>query len=160
MAAGSALFFFAARSALVQGGLTSIVGVVPIVAAAVLALLLRNLLVIQPPGDRDLGRLAFVAGAALAFATVAIPLQLKQQWITIGWALEGAALCWLYRRVPHRGLFYSAVALFSVVFARLALNPSIFIYEPRGMRIFNWYLYAFLTAAVSMLLARWWLAKA
>ena len=42
--------------------------------------------------------------------TVAIPLQLKHQWITIGWALEGAALSWLYRRIPHRGLLASAVA--------------------------------------------------
>src|SRR5206468_410945 len=133
--------------------------VVPTVAAAMLALLLRELLLIQPAGERDLGRLAFVAAAALAFATVAIPLQLKHQWITIGWALEGAALCWLYRRVPHRGLFFSGVALMAVVFARLALNPSVFVYEPRGMRVFNWYLYAYLTAAVSMLVGAWWLTK-
>ena len=157
--AGSVFFFFAARSAFVQGGLTSFIGAVPIVAAAVMALLLRELLAIQPAGRRDLGRLAFVAGAALAFATVAIPLQLKQQWITIGWALEAAALCWLYRRVPHRGLFYSALALAGVVFARLALNPSIFFYEPRGMRVFNWYLYSYLTCSVAMLAAAWWLTK-
>src|SRR5207248_9259570 len=149
--AGSVFFFFAARSALMQGGLTSIVGIVPVVAAIVMALLLRELLAMQPAGGRDLGRLAFVAGSALAFATVAIPLQLKQQWITIGWALEGAALCWLYRRVPHRGLFYAAVALLGVVFARLALNPAIFVYEPRGdMRIFNWYFYAYLISSASI----------
>jgi hypothetical protein len=157
--AGSALFFFAARSALLQGGFTSFIGLVPIVAAAMMALLVRELLAIQPAGERDLGRLAFVAGAALAFATVAIPLQLRQQWMTIGWALEGAALCWLYRRIPHRGLFYSALALFAVVFARLALNPAIFFYEPRGMRVFNWYLYAYLSCSAAMLAASWWLAS-
>ena len=101
----------------------------------------------QPAGERDLGRLALVAGAALAFATVAIPLQLRHQWITIGWALEGAALAWLYRRIPHRGLLYSASALLAAVFVRLALNPAIFVYEPRGMRIFNWYLYTYLICA-------------
>ena len=68
-----------------------------------------QLLRIEPAGERDLGRLALVAGAALAFVTVAIPLQLEQQWITIGWALEGAALAWLYRRIPHRGLLYAAI---------------------------------------------------
>ena len=62
--------------------------------------LLRSLLSLEPAGQRDLGRLALVAGAALAFVTVAIPLQLKQQWITIGWALEGAALAWVYKRIP------------------------------------------------------------
>src|SRR5204863_9105572 len=29
----------------------------------------------------------------------------------------------------------------------------------RGMRVFNWYLYAYLTAAVSMLVGAWWLTK-
>jgi hypothetical protein len=156
---GSVFYFFAARSALLQGGLSSIVGVVPVFEGGVLALLLRALLRIEPKGGRDLARLAIVAGSALAFATVAIPLQLKQQWITIGWALEGAALAWLYRRIPHRGLLYSAMALLSAVFVRLALNPAIFIYEPRGMRVFNWYLYAYLTCSVTIFVAAWWLSR-
>lgn len=157
--AGSVFFFFQARSTLLQGNLASFVGFVPIGEGAVLALLLRSLLLIEPRGGRDLARLAIVAGSALAFATVAIPLQLKQQWITIGWALEGAALAWLYRRVPHRGLLYWTLALLAAAFIRLALNPAVFIYEPRGMRILNWYLYAYLTVSVAILLAAWWLSR-
>ncbi len=39
------------------------------------------------------------------------------------------------------------------------MNPEILLYEPRGpMRIFNWYLYAYLVCAASFLLAAWWLA--
>ena len=100
----------------------------------------------SPQAQRDLGRLALVAGAALAFVTVAIPLQLDHQWITIGWALEGAALAWLYRRIPHRGLLYcGAGAARRRCSSRLALNPEVLVYEPRGaMRIFNWYLYTYL----------------
>ncbi len=156
----SAMFFFGARAAFVAGGLDWMIGVMPVVEGAVLALLLRSLLSLEPRGQRDLGRLALVAGAALAFVTVAIPLQLKQQWITIGWALEGAALAWLYRRIPHRGLFYSGVALLGAVFVRLALNPEVLVYEPRGsLRIFNWYLYAYLLCAAAMFVAGWWLSK-
>ena len=97
-----------------------------------------------------------VAGAALAFVTVAIPLQLHHQWITIGWALEGAALAWLYRRIPHRGLLYCGVRAARLsVFSRLALNPDVLYYEPRGdLRIFNWYLYAYVTCAAAMLRGR------
>jgi len=157
--AGSVFFFFAARAALMQGGFGTIVGIVPVIEAGILALLLRELLKIQTRGTRDLGRLAFVAGASLAFVTVAIPLQLKHQWITIGWALEGAALAWLYGRIPHRKLLYSAAALMAAAFARLALNPAIFIYEPRGMRIFNWYLYTYLLCAAAMLFAGWLFSK-
>ncbi len=121
---------------------------------------LSQLLRIQPAGTRDLGRLALVAGAALAFLTVAIPLQLEQRWITIGWALEGAAVAWLYTRIPHRGLLLSACGLLAAVFVRLALNPEVFRYEPRGdMRIVNWYLYTYVIAAAAMGIAAWWLSK-
>jgi uncharacterized membrane protein len=156
----SAMFFFSARNAFLAGGLGSAVGLVPVMAGGVLALMLRALLRMEPTGERDTGRLALVAGAALAFVTVAIPLQLRQQWITIGWALEAAALAWLYRRIPHRGLLYSSSALFAVVFVRLALNPEILLYEPRGsLRIFNWYLYTYVISGAAFLVAAWWLSN-
>ena len=156
----SAMALFGARAAFVAGGLDWMAGLIPVLEGAVLAVMLRQLLGLESAGSRDLGRLALVAGAALAFVTVAIPLQLEHQWITIGWALEGAALAWLYRRIPHRGLLYSGVALLSAVFARLALNPEVLSYEPRGeMRIFNWYLYTYLLCAVAMFVAGWLLAK-
>jgi hypothetical protein len=155
----SAMFFFSARNAFTAGGLGWAIGLVPVAAGGVLALLLRELLRLEPAGKRDTGRLALVAGASLAFVTVAIPLQLRQQWITIGWALEGAALAWLYRRIRHRGLLYFGSALLATVFARLALNPDILVYEPRGaLRIFNWYLYTYLICAIAFLVAAWWLS--
>ncbi len=156
----SAMFFFGARAAFIAGGLDGMIGVVPVVAGGVLALLLRQLLAIQPQGERDAAGLALVAGAALAFVTVAIPLQLRHQWITIGWAMEGAALAWLYKRIPHRGLLFAAVGLLGAVFVRLALNPEVLLYEPRGaMRILNWYLYTYVLCAVAKMLAGWWLSK-
>ena len=156
----SGVFFFGARQAFLQGGLGPMVGAVPVLEAVILALLLRQLLRIQQTGARDLGRLALVAGASLAFVTVAIPLQLHQQWVTIGWALEGAALAWAYTRIPHRGLLYSAAGLLGAVFVRLALNPEIFRYEPRGaLRIWNWYLYAYVICACAFFLAAWFLSR-
>jgi hypothetical protein len=158
--AAAAMTFFAARDAFNAGDLTWMIGVVPVLEGLVTAVLLRSLLRLERPGERDLTRLALVAGAALAFVTVAIPLQLNHQWITIGWALEGAALAWLYRRVPHRGLLFACAGLLGVVFVRLVLNPSVWIYEPRGeLRILNWYLYTYLLAAASMMLAAWHLSK-
>jgi uncharacterized membrane protein len=91
---------------------------------------------------------------------VAIPLQLRQQWITIGWALEGAAVAWLYTRIRHQGLLLASVGLLGAVFVRLAANPDVFRYEPRGeMRIVNWYLYTYVIAAAAMFIAAWWLSK-
>ena len=149
--------FFTVRTALLQGGFGLYAGAVPVAEGAVMALLLRELLQIESADSRDLGRLALVAGTALGFATVAIPLQLHHQWITIGWALEGAALAWTFRRIPHRGLLYWSIALLAIVFARLAFNVEVFGYEPRGYRIFNWYLYTYILCAAAMFLAAWWL---
>jgi len=152
--------FFAGRQAFEAGGLQSIIGVVPVVLGLMTVVLLRRLLRLERAGERDLTRLALVAGTALGLVTVAIPLQLHHQWITIGWALEGAALAWLFRRVPHRGLLLATSALLATVFVRLALNPSIWTYEPRGeLRIFNWYLYTYLLAAAAMGAAAWWLSR-
>ena len=143
-----------------DAGYGAIVGVVPVALGAVALVHLRHLLRLQPAGARDLGRLALVAGVVLAFLTVAIPLQLDRQWITIGWALEGAAVAWLYTRIPHRGLLVASLGLLGAVFVRLAVNPEVFIYEPRGsMRILNWYLYTYAVCAAAMFVAAWWLSR-
>ena len=155
----SASFFYVARLSIMAAGYEDFIGALPVLQAALLGVMLAGLLRIEPPDGRTLGRLALVAGAVLAFGTVAIPLQLDKQWITIGWALEGAALAWLYRRIPHRGLFWWAIGLLAAVFARLALNPEVFLYHARSeVPILNWYLYTYLTCAAAMLAAGWLLS--
>jgi uncharacterized membrane protein len=153
-------FFFVARQALVAGGYGAMIGALPLAQAVAMALLLRRLLAIEPARQRDRARLALVAGAALAFVTAAIPLQLEKQWITIGWALEGAALAWLYRRIAHRGLLWTSAGLLGAAFVRLALNPDVLRYAPRsGVPVFNWYLYTYLLCAAALVVAGWLLRR-
>jgi hypothetical protein len=52
--------------------------------------------------------LAWLSAVALAFVSVAIPLQLEKSWITIGWALEGVAVLYLWTRLEHEGSSISA----------------------------------------------------
>jgi uncharacterized membrane protein len=95
------------------------------------------------PASGDV-RLAWQGGALLLFVSLIFPLQFDREWITLGWALEGLALLWLFHRVPHRGLRFVAVILLCAAFVRLALNPAVLEYHKRaGMRIWNWYLYAY-----------------
>ncbi len=157
-------FFFVGREALLRGELGGVIGALPIVQALMLTPLLVRLAKMTSAADlragRDTGRLALVAAAILAFATVAIPMQLEKQWITLGWALLGAALAWLQRRVPHPGLVLWAVGLEVAAFARLAINPAVLGYHPRqGPPILNWFLYSYLVAAAAMFLAAWWLRE-
>ena len=154
----SALYFFQARASITAGGYGSIIGALPVVEAALLALVLASLVRLERRGEprtpAEVARLALIAGAALGFITVAIPLQLERNWITIGWAVEGAALAWLYSRIPHKGLLLFTLGLCAAVFIRLALNPEVLHYEPRGaLRIWNWYLYTYVVCAAAFLVA-------
>ncbi|MEW5980982.1 MAG: DUF2339 domain-containing protein [Acidobacteriota bacterium] len=147
-------FFLAAHWSLKGGGFGAYIGALPIVQALVMAGLLAVLLRIERASARAEGRLALVAAAVLAGVTVAIPLQLDRQWLTVGWALEGAALAWLFTRIPHRGLLWWCVGLLAAVFARLVLNPEVFAYAPRSTaRILNWYLYTYATCSAAFLFA-------
>jgi len=98
-----------------------------------------------------LSQLAWFGGVALFFVTLIFPIQFDKQWITIGWALEGAALLWLFHRVPHPGLRLTGFGLLVAAFARLALNPAVLEYHQRSATpIFNWYLYTYGIATVCL----------
>ena len=91
-----------------------------------------------------LAQLACFGGVALFFITLIFPIQFDNQWLTIGWALEGAALLWLFHRVPHPGLRLTGVGLLVAAFVRLAFNPAVLEYHARSVSpIFNWYLYSY-----------------
>jgi uncharacterized membrane protein len=91
-----------------------------------------------------LTQIAWFGGVALFFITLIFPIQFDRQWITIGWALEGAALLWLFHRVPHPGLRLVGAGLLAVAFVRLALNPAVLEYHAStSTALFNWYLYAY-----------------
>ncbi|HEV2436982.1 MAG TPA: DUF2339 domain-containing protein [Verrucomicrobiae bacterium] len=106
---------------------------------------------ISAKNQSRLTQLAWFGGVALFFITLIFPIQFDRQWITVGWALEGAALLWLFQRVPHPGLRLVGVGLLAIAFVRLALNPAVLDYHPRAATpIFNWYLYAYGTVIAAL----------
>jgi uncharacterized membrane protein len=120
-------------------------GLLPAVFAIPSLLGLVALLRLTPKESRARdAQIALFGGAALFFITLIFPIQFNRQWITLGWALEGVALCWLFRRVPHPGLRLVGMALLLVSFARLVCNPAVLAYHERAVTpIFNWYLYTY-----------------
>src|SRR6266567_2922613 len=130
-------------------------GLVP-AAFALPSLMELSMLLKRTPLDSPVrnAQLALFGGAALFFITLIFPIQFDRQWITVGWALEGAALCWLFHRVPHPGLRVTGVGLLVVVFVRLALNPAVLSYHSRAAApIFNWYLYTYGIATACLFVA-------
>jgi hypothetical protein len=118
--------------------------------------LLRLVRRIPPDGPARQPLLALFGGATLFFITLVFPIQFENQWLTLSWALEGAALLWLFHRVPQAGLRLVGVGLLAVTFVRLALNPAVLEYRLRGdVPILNWYLYSYgITAACLLAGAR------
>ncbi len=71
-----------------------------------------------PGEDTTVIHLLHVA-IAIAFMTIAIPLKLHAEWITIGWLIESAVLLWLSVRTRTTFLRYLAVAALTLGIIRL-----------------------------------------
>ncbi len=128
------------------------IGIVPLALGALslgAAMRLRQL--IDEANAARLRGLVWFAAVALSFVSIAIPLQLEKEWITIGWAVQAFALLQLWKRLDHPGLKYFALMLSAFVIARLILNPQVFEYYARsGRPVLNWMMYGYLVPAAAL----------
>lgn len=105
----------------------------------------------------------FLAGISLVFLTIAVPIQLKQHWITIAWAVEAIVLSWLgfYLRSYHLRAF-SLLVFLLVIFRLFGFDMRL---DIRGLEdfvpIFNKRFFVFFVSIVSFYLASyiWYLGK-
>ena len=122
---------------------------------AALVFLIRQVPAASP---KRMSLLAWFGGVSLFFITLIFPIQFDRQWITLGWALEGVAVLWWFNRVPHPGLRLTGCGLLAAAFVRLALNPAVFVYQPRAATpIWNWYLYAYGLVTLCLWAGAWFL---
>jgi hypothetical protein len=139
------LQFFLLHRAITAAYPSDVMGLLP-AAFAVPGLVSLFIVLKTVPAEKSdrMSQLAWFGGVALFFVTLIFPIQFSRQWITIGWALEGAALLWLFHRVPHSGLRITGVGLLVAAFARLAFNPAVLGYHVRtSTPVLNWYLYTY-----------------
>jgi uncharacterized membrane protein len=83
-----------------------------------LALLARR----QAPDDQFL--VLIQLGIALTCLTLAIPIQLKQHWITFGWSVEAAVLTWVGFRAQSEKTRVGALVIVFLVTIRLLFFDS------------------------------------
>jgi uncharacterized membrane protein len=78
-----------------------------------------------PRRDAEVARVAktLYNALALAFATLAVPIGLDNEWITVAWAVEGALLIWCGLKFRWLWLRMLGFALFGVVGVRLLAYP-------------------------------------
>lgn len=87
--------------------------------------------------------LAAFAAAVTTFVSLAVPLELERQWVTVGWAIEVAALVWLAGRFRLPVLAGLARLLALGVAVRLLVNPLVFTYPIGTHLLFNWLVYGY-----------------
>lgn len=159
------LFFLPLHELFVTGWGKAAIGLLPVAMAGLTVVALQGVIRRFPGGLGGAARerlryLALFAAVALGFIAVAIPLQLDRQWITVGWALQGAAVWWLFGRLPHPVLRLFGAILVGLVGLRLLLNPELLRYQARGWPIFNWLLYSYGVSALACLVGARFLSRA
>jgi uncharacterized membrane protein len=76
-----------------------------------------KLLLDRSQGSRT--ELLVIIGVALTFVTIAIPIQLRQNWITIAWSVEALGMLWVSFETRMRRLLIMAYTLFGLTLIRL-----------------------------------------
>jgi uncharacterized membrane protein len=159
-------FFTIFRPAWIELWGADFIGVLAVGLAIVSVITLAGIGRVFPPTDdavearRRLNYLSLFAAIALAFVAGAIALQLQNQWLTIGLALEAAAVFWIFGLLPHPGLKYFGLGLFVAVALRLLFNPEVLRYEVHGARILNWLVIAYGVPVLCALAGAWLLKRA
>jgi uncharacterized membrane protein len=104
--------------------------------------------------DAKWSALGWLFGIAIGLVTLAVPLELHNEWITIAWAIEGAALVAIWTRIDHAGLKYAGGAHLAVATVRLVANPAVLDYHERGsIPILNWLATTYLVPAIALFAA-------
>jgi uncharacterized membrane protein len=108
-----------------------------------------------PEGAETGAALAALAVAVTVFVSLAVPLELERQWLTVAWAVEVAALAWLAGRFRLPVLTTLARLLALAVAVRLLLNPEVFNYPIGEHPLFNWLLYGYGIPLLAFAAAAW-----
>lgn len=100
-------------------------------------------------------QLLAMIGVALTFVTIAIPIQLKSNWITIAWAVEALVMLWAGIETRARRLQVLAWMLFTLSLGKLIIWDT-----PYGLRrdftpIFNRYFLSCLLVIACVFGAAW-----
>lgn len=148
------LLFLPLRWAWISLYTDDLIGLLPLSLGA--CTLAAALIVREKLGQAGEGRLVLYIAVSLLFASVAVPLQLSNEWLTVGWAIEGAALAWLSLRMRHPGIVLLSLSLFALVGVRLVLNPAVLEYHPvASTSLLNWTLYGYGVPTLALLCAAW-----
>lgn len=92
-------------------------------------------------------------GVALTFVTIALPIQLRQNWITIAWSVEALLMLWAGIETRGRRLRALAFTLFGLVLIRLLFWDTPGHFRPIFTPVLNKYFLSSLAVTVCLFAA-------
>jgi len=108
--------------------------------AIIMALLYAGIAkILMSRGVRSRREVLLLIAIALTFVTIAIPIQLRSNWITIAWAVEGVAILWAALEIQSVRLRAHAFALFGLAFFKFLFWDTPYGYRPAFTPVFNRY---------------------
>jgi uncharacterized membrane protein len=90
-------------------------------------------------GVKSRREILLLIAVALTFVTIAIPIQLSSNWITIAWAVEGVAILWASLEIQSARLRAHAFGLFALAFFKFLFWDTPYGYRPAFTPVFNRY---------------------
>jgi uncharacterized membrane protein len=90
-------------------------------------------------GVKSRREILLLIAVALTFVTIAIPIQLRSNWITIAWAVEGVAILWAGLEIQSVRLRAHAFGLFALAFFKFLFWDTPYGYRPAFTPVFNRY---------------------
>jgi hypothetical protein len=153
--------YFTASAFLLEPEYRAYLGLFTVAVAACYLALGYLIYKFTPQEQRDSTGPLLAAGLALAFLALAVPIQLTGYRITIGWAIQAAALAWIaYKMKDARILIGTAILQF---LALSRLSEDSMVYWPPiegGYTMFlNPRFVSFLCVCLSLWLSAWWASK-
>ena len=108
--------------------------------AIIMALLYAGIAkILLSRGVKSRREILLLIAVALTFVTIAIPIQLRSNWITIAWAVEGVAILWAGLEIQSVRLRAHAFGLFAFAFFKFLFWDTPYGYRPAFTPIFNRY---------------------
>lgn len=108
--------------------------------------------------DRSAGsrnELLVMIGVALTFVTIAIPIQLKSNWITIAWAVEALVMLWVGMETKTKRLQLLAWMLFTLAIGKMVIWDTPYGNRRDFIPVFNRYFLSSLAVIGCVFGAAW-----
>jgi uncharacterized membrane protein len=121
------------------------IGMALIYAGATKALLERS--------DTTRAESLLLIGVAVTFVTIAIPIQLRSNWITIAWTIEALLMLWAGIETRTLRLRASALALFGLALMKLVFWDTPYISRATFTPVLNKYFLSSMVVIASLLAA-------